>query len=73
MNRRIAARIVIARGSAFIVNAGLLELKELLVAWLAVLDPRNLGDADDLSGATPQPLGLHDDVDRRRNLLLNRP
>ena len=57
---------MVAGSSALIVDAGLLELKELLVARLAVLEAGDLADADDLPSPAAQPFGLNDDVDRER-------
>src|SRR2546428_6988699 len=68
----LARSAVHADGIAFGVDRGLPELEQLLELRLAVDQTRDLGDADDLSRAAAHALGLHDDVDRGGDLLLDR-
>ena len=54
-------------------DAGLLVLEDVLEQDLVVVDPVDLGDVDDLARAVLEPGGMDDQVDRRRDLVADRP
>ncbi len=54
-------------------DAGLFELEDVLEQDLVVVDPVDLGDVDDLARAVLEPGGVDDQVDRRRDLVADRP
>ena len=56
-----------------VLHPGLLEHEDVLGQDLVVLDPVDLGDVDDLAGPVLQASRVDDQVDRRGDLLADRP
>src|SRR3984893_9424498 len=62
---------VVAEGVAVRRDAELAVGEDLLEGDLTVREAQDLGDADDAPGASSHPLGLNQNVDRARHLLLD--
>ncbi len=67
-----AGRFKVAGARALLVDAILHELEDVLHDDRLLLHVQHFGDVGDLSRPALQPVGLNDQVDRRRKLLANR-
>src|SRR5437660_6859647 len=72
VDRVIACGGVEAGGVSLRIHARLLETEQLVKLSLVVLQAGDLGDADDLARPAAHALCLDHDVDRGRDLLLDR-